>query len=133
MNHPLVAWGLVGAAFAAGWLSYGWRGLVLAATVVVFWLLLHWSRALRLLRRAAGAPVGQVASAVMLHSRLGRGQTLAQVIALTGSLGERVEGPTGGVERWRWRDAGGASVMVCLEDARVRSWQLDRASGETGP
>ena len=61
------------AALAAGYVGYGWPGVVLALTVVVFWLLLQFSRALRTLRNAASGPVGQVASAVMLHSRLKAG------------------------------------------------------------
>lgn len=127
--NPLVAWGLAVAALAAGWLSYGWQGIVLAITVIVFWLLLQFSRALRVLRKAAGAPVGQVASAVMLHSRLREGMTLAQVLALTGSLGERVEPPEAGAdESWRWCDAGAASVSVQLASGRVKRWALERAA-----
>ena len=38
---------------------------------------------------AASAPVGQVASAVMLHSKLRSGLKLMELIPLTGSLGER--------------------------------------------
>jgi len=34
--HTLVGWGLALAAVVVGWLSYGWQGLVLAVTVVVF-------------------------------------------------------------------------------------------------
>lgn len=125
---PLASWGLALAALAAGWLSYGWQGIVLALTVIVFWLLLQFSRALRVLRKAADAPVGRVASAVMLHSRLREGMTLAQVLALTGSLGERVEPPASGAgESWCWRDGGEASVTVQLAGGRVTRWTLERA------
>ena len=125
--NPLASWGLALAALAAGWLSYGWQGIVLALTVIVFWLLLQFSRALRVLRKAADAPVGRVASAVMLHSRLREGMTLAQILALTGSLGERIAAP-GDVaeEQWRWRDEGGAAVTVRMHDGGLLSWTLDR-------
>jgi hypothetical protein len=124
---PVAGWGLVAAAFAAGWLAYRWQGLVLAATLVVFWLLLQFSRALRALRRAGAAPLGRVASAVMLHSRLREGMTLVQVLALTGSLGERVDPPDGDAdESWRWRDDGEASVTLHLRGGRTRRWTLRR-------
>lgn len=126
--NPLASWCLALAALAAGWLSYGWQGIVLALTVIVFWLLLQFSRALRTLRKAADAPVGRVASAVMLHSRLREGMTLAQVLALTGSLGERVEPAQAGAdESWRWRDGGAASVTVQFAGGRVTRWTLARA------
>lgn len=124
---PLASWGLALAALAAGWFGYGWRGVVLAFTVIVFWLLLQFSRALRTLRKAAGAPVGHVDSAVMLHSKLREGMTLAQVLALTGSLGERLPAADDpAVEAWRWRDPGGADVSVKLRDGRLLDWRLAR-------
>jgi len=49
-----VGWGLAVAALAVGYASYGWPGVVLALGVVVFWLLLQFSRALRALRLASG-------------------------------------------------------------------------------
>ena len=66
--NPVVGWGLALVAVVAGWLGYGWRGLVLAVTVIVFWLLLQFSRSLRALQRAGQRPVGTVANAVMLHA-----------------------------------------------------------------
>jgi hypothetical protein len=124
---PLAAWSLVAAALLAGWFGYGWRGIVLALTVIVFWLLLQLSRTLRVMRKAAGAPVGHVESAVMLHSKLREGMTLAQILALTGSLGERAPSTDdGAVEEWRWCDAGGATVNVRMSDGRLLGWKLDR-------
>ncbi len=125
--NPAATWGLAAAALVAGWFAYGWQGLVLAATAIVFWLLLQFSRALRVLRKAGSGPLGRVASAVMLHSRLREGMTLAQVLALTGSLGERVDPPAAGAEEsWRWRDAGDANVTVHLSGGRTRHWALQR-------
>ena len=119
---------LIAAALAAGWFSYGWQGVVLAVTAIVFWLLLQFSRALRVMSKAGRAPVGRVKSAVMLHSKLREGRTLVQVLALTGSLGERVDPPLSGAEEsWRWRDDGDVAVTVNLVGGRTRSWQL------TGP
>ena len=124
---PVAAWSLAAAALVAGWLGYGWRGIVLALTVIVFWLLLQFSRTLRVMRKAAGAPIGHVASAVMLHSKLREGMALAQILALTGSLGERIAPPGDAAEeQWRWRDEGGAAVTVRMGDGRLLGWTLDR-------
>jgi hypothetical protein len=56
------------AAVALGYVQYGWPGVVLAVSGIVFWLLLQFTRALRAMRTAGGAPVGHVASAVMLQA-----------------------------------------------------------------
>ena len=126
--NAVATWGVAAAALAAGWFSYGWRGGVLALTVIVFWLLLQFSRALRALRNAGSAPVGRVASAVMLHSRLREGMTLAQVLALSGSLGERVDSRCEGADEcWRWRDEGDVGVSVVFRGGRTVSWQLTRS------
>jgi len=125
--NAFVGWILATVAVAAGYASYGWPGMVLAVTLVVFWLLLQFSRALRALRKAGAAPVGHVGSAVMLHSKLREGMTLVQVLALSGSLGERVAPPHDGAEEsWCWRDAGGVTVTVNLSRGRMQSWALQR-------
>ena len=99
----------------------GWA--LLGASAVVFWMLLQFSRTLRVMRRAAAAPLGHIDSAVMLNAKLQPGMTLAQVVALTGSLGRRVgESP----EAWAWSDPGGASVTLTLAGARLASWALTR-------
>jgi hypothetical protein len=126
--NAVVGWGLAGAAVVAGWLIYGWQGLVLALTVVVFWLLLQFSRSLRVLRVAAQRPVGTVASAVMLNAKLHAGLRLPEVIRLTGSLGRAVsESP----EVWAWQDAGGAEVQVEFAQGRCARWTLQRQAEAT--
>jgi uncharacterized protein (DUF58 family) len=125
MNAAWLGWALAVLAVAVGYVSYGGRGVLLAFTVIVFWLLLQFSRTLRTLRTAAGSPVGHVASAVMLQARLKPGLRLVDVIGMTRSLGERVsESP----EVWRWRDEGGAAVTLQFERARLAQWRLERDS-----
>lgn len=125
-REQMMGWALAAAAIAAGYVQWGWRGVLLGITVVVFWLLLQFSRALRAMRTAAGAPKGTVASAVMLHSRLKPGLHLTELLRLTGSLGERVsEEP----EAYDWADASGARVRVELRHGRVSSWALQRPEG----
>ncbi len=122
MNAAL-GWALAVAAVAAGYGGYGWRGLLLALTVVAFWLLLQFSRGLRAMRDAAGRPVGTIANAVMLQSRLHAGLTLAQILKHTRSLGhKRADEP----ETYAWRDAGGDEVVVELRQGRLARWRLQR-------
>ena len=127
---PQLGWLLAAVGLVAGYRAYGWPGVMLALTVVVFWLLLQFSRALRALRKAGAAPVGSLRSAVMLHAKLRKGMTLPQVLAATGSLGEKVDVPPAGAgESWRWRDAGGAVVTVHLKRGKVVDWSLVRHDG----
>jgi hypothetical protein len=114
------------AALVAGYLGWGWRGLVLGATVIAFVLLLQFSRALRVMRQAAGQPKGSVASAVMLQSKLQTGMRLARVMQLAGSFGLPAPATRGDEETFVWRDEGGASVHVTLSGGRVQRWQLER-------
>ena len=129
MNSAWVGWALAAAALVAGWFSYGWPGVVLAVTVIVFWLLLQFSRALRVLRVAGANPVGQVANAVMLHARLKPGMRLPEVLVLTRALGQKVsEDTAAATESWAWTDAGGDTVQLTLRDGRLERWELQRAA-----
>jgi hypothetical protein len=123
MNAAAIGWALAVAAVAIGYVGYGWRGVVLAVTVIVFWLLLQFSRALRVMRNAANAPVGQVPSAVMLHSKLHSGMRLIEVVTLARSLGRKVRDEP---EAFAWRDESGAEVEVEFARGRCRNWRLTR-------
>ena len=120
--HTLIGWALALAALVVGWLSYGWQGLVLAVTVIVFWLLLQFNRAVRVLRIAS-------ANAVMLHAQLKPGMRLPEVLVLTRALGRKVAEDTDAAsESWAWTDAGGDSVQLVLRHGRLVSWELQRAA-----
>lgn len=122
-------WALAAAAVVAGWFAYGWHGIVLALTLVVFWLLLQFSRALRAMRTAAGRPVGSVDNAVMLHARLRKGMRLVDIIKLTRSLGRELGDDTAPErERYAWRDDAGDAVVVELTGGRCTGWQLERTA-----
>lgn len=125
--QTLIGCALAVAALAVGWWSYGWQGVVLAITVIVFWLLLQFNRAVRVLRIAGSNPVGHVANAVMLHARLKTGMRLPEVLVLTRSLGHKVaeDPPT---ETWAWTDAGGDTVQLTLRNGRLTHWELQRAA-----
>ena len=53
--------------------AYGWQGVAAAAAGLVMWLLLHFTRMMNTLKKAANRPLGFVASAVMLNARLDQG------------------------------------------------------------
>lgn len=125
MSHAL-GFALAAATLGLGYAAYGWRGVVLAVTVVVFWLLLQFSQAMRVLRAAGSRPVGTVPNAVMLQARLQRGMRLHAVLRLTGSLGRRVDGET---DAFAWQDGAGDEVLVHLSGGQVQSWQLRRSPG----
>jgi hypothetical protein len=129
--NPIVGWGLAFVAVVAGWQAYGWQGVVMAVSVIVFWLLLQFSRVLRVMKKAGEAPKGEVGSAVMFNARLKPGMTLLQVITVAKSLGERVrEEP----ETWSWKDGGDSRVTLVFEGGKLISWELVRpAQDEPAP
>jgi Flp pilus assembly protein TadB len=129
MNHPAFSWALALAAFVVGYVGYGWAGVALAFTAVTFWLLLQFSRAVRVLRTAGSNPMGQVPNAVMLHARLVKGMRLPQILKITQSLGRPIgEAPPGVVENYAWTDGGGDEVRVVLHGGRLTEWALHRAA-----
>ena len=124
-----LGWALALAALVAGYVGYGWPGVVLALSVVVFWMLLQFSRALRAMRDAAGRPVGRVDNAVMLHSKLRTGLRLVDVMKLTRSLGQPAsDNGRQDPEVFLWTDEAGDSVRVELRAGQVSAWALQRAN-----
>ena len=119
----VAGWALAALAIALGYAQWGWRGVVLNGTLIVFWLLLQFSRALRVLRTAGQSPIGSLDSAVMLNSRLRPGLRLPQILALTKSLGVKLSDDP---ETFEWRDVGGDAVRVELRGGRLAAWQLVR-------
>lgn len=121
--NPVLGWSLAFVALVAGWFGYGWPGLALAFTVIVFWLLIQFNRSVRVMREASESPVGRVPSAVMLHAKLRAGLPMLQVVKLTKSLGRRLsESP----EVWSWADDSGAEVRIVFDKGLCTSWALHR-------
>ena len=121
--NPRLGWLLAALFTFAAWRAYDLAGLAFAASAIVFWLLLQFNRAVRVMKNAADSPVGHVASAVMFHAGLARGMTMLQIVTKTKSLGRKVEGSD---DDWRWSDDGGASVVLHFERGRLVRWQLER-------
>ena len=120
---PLAGWILAALAVFVGWREYGVQGLIFGATLVVFWLVLQFSRSLRVMRNAGDAPIGYIDSAVMFNAKLRKGMQLLQVLTLTRSLGRRVGA---GDDVYAWADDGGCEVVVTFRNGRCRSWVLKR-------
>ncbi|MCV2367831.1 hypothetical protein [Roseateles oligotrophus] len=110
-------------AFIAGGILWGWKGVILALSVVVFWLLLQFGRLMRIMRAASEAPVGQIDSAVMLNSKLQVGMKLIDLLPLSRSLGRKL---TDSPETYGWIDAGGVQLEIVMDKGRVISWALNR-------
>ena len=106
--------------------SYGWGGVAAAASAIVMFLLLHFTRAMQVLKRAADRPIGYVDSAVMLNVKLRAGRTLLHVVALTRALGEPRSPRDAQPELYRWTDAGGSWVDAQFNDGKLREWTLVR-------
>lgn len=120
-----IGWGLAVIAVALGYAVWGWQGVVLALTVTVFWLLLEFSRALRVMRKAGANPVGVIDNAVMLQVKLRPGMRLLDILKLTRSLGQQIADEP---ETFRWTDAGGDAVEVQLRGGRATHVALQRAA-----
>jgi len=112
------------------WKQYGWPGVAVVSGAIVMFLLLHFNRAMAVLRRAANRPIGHVDSAVMLNAKLKPGVLLIHVMALTRSIGELRSPKDEQPELYRWTDGGGSWVDVEFMDGKLRQWTLTRPDPE---
>lgn len=127
MNFQSILLPLGGIVLAvAGYRAGGWPGLALAVGALVMWQLLHFTRMLQVLKRAANRPIGFVASAVMLHSKLRPGLPLLHVVAMTRALGQLESPKDTQPERHRWTDGSQASVLCVFQGGKLQSWELTR-------
>ena len=120
---------------AAAYRAYGWPGVALAVSGVVMWMLLHFTRMMKVMQRASDRPVGWVDSAVMLNAKLRPGVNLLHVMAMTRSLGELVSEKDAQPERYRWTDGTASSVTCEFANGKLVKWELFRpqAPGEGAP
>ena len=108
--------------------AYGWPGVAGVAGALVMWLMLHVTRLMTVMQRAAQRPIGYVDSAVMLNARLRPGVTLLHVVALTKALGQRESAEGDEPEVFRWTDTGGSWVRAEFAGGRLKAWALTRPS-----
>jgi hypothetical protein len=117
------------------WRQFGWAGIALAAGGVVMWILLHFTRMLTILKKAADRPIGHVASAVMLNAKLKKGVSLMHVIAMTRSLGSLQSPKDEQPEIFTWTDNGQSSVACTFVGGKLAEWALHRpdSNGHASP
>nr|WP_315463352.1 glycerate kinase [uncultured Rhodoferax sp.] len=122
------------AALILSYRHYSWPGVALVGGGLVMWQLLHFTRMLQVLKRAANRPIGHVDSAVMLHAKLRPGVPLLHVVAMTRALGQLESPQDTQPERFRWTDTSGSSVLCVFFGGKLQSWELFRpalpASGD---
>ena len=106
--------------------ALGWSGVAMAVGALVMWLLLHFTRMLQVLKRAANRPIGYVGSAVMLNAKLQPGATLLHVIARTQSLGDLQSPKDAQPEIYRWTDGTQSFVTTEFQDGKLKNWTLER-------
>lgn len=109
-----------------GYQNWGWGGVAVVSGGLLMFLLLHFTRAMQVMRRAANRPIGYVDSAVMLNAKLKPRMTLLHVTAMTRALGELRSPPQAQPELYRWSDGGGSFVDASFAEGRLVQWQLTR-------
>ena len=113
-------------AVAVAWRSYGWPGVALAVGGIVMWMLLHFTRLIKVMQNTSKRPLGYCDSAVMLNARLRPGVNLLHVMAMTKSLGEPVSDKDAQPEVYRWTDGGASSVTCEFARGKLVKWTLYR-------
>ena len=126
MLLKIITFILVVTAFAVAYTNYKWPGVAVVVTGLVTWALLHFSRMMQVLKRAADRPIGYVGSAVMLNAKLKKGVTLMHVIAMTKALGELLSVKDVQPEIFRWTDGTQSHVTCTFLGGKLQSWVLFR-------
>lgn len=130
MKHPyfktLLLWMGGAVLIAAAYRAYEWKGVALIITGLVFWLMLHFTRLIQALKRAADRPVGYIGSAVMLSVKLKAGVSLLHVVAMTKSLGALQSEKDVQPEVFRWTDNSNSYVDCTFVGGKLAGWQLVR-------
>jgi hypothetical protein len=124
---PLVGVVVIGVA----WRAYGWPGVAIAVTGIVMWMLLHFTRLMKVLQRASNRPVGYCDSAVMLNARLRPGRNLLHVVAMTRALGEQLSPKEEQPEIYRWTDGSASHVTCEFRHGKLVKWELFRPQATT--
>jgi hypothetical protein len=117
---------LGGVLVVAAYRGYGWPGVALVAGGIVMWILLHFTRLMKVLQRASDRPVGYCDSAVMLNAKLRPKVTLLHVVAMTRALGEQLSPKEEQPEVYRWTDGSASHVTCTFAHGKLVKWELVR-------
>jgi len=127
MNFNKILAPVVIVGFTVGaWQAFQWAGIALAVGGVVMWILLHFTRMVTILKKAADRPIGHVASAVMLNAKLRKGVNLMHVIAMTRSLGMLLTEKDAQPEIYTWTDTSQSVVTCTFVGGKLTEWTLVR-------
>jgi hypothetical protein len=136
MNLQKIVLPILGVAVVAiAYRAWGWAGVALGVGGIVMWMLLHFTRMMKVLQRASQRPVGWCDSAVMLNAKLRPGVNLLHVMALTRAIGEQVSPKETQPEVFRWTDGSGSHVTCEFRNGKLVKWELFRPqqAGEGEP
>ena len=125
LRNILVPVGLL-VLLCVGFKSFGVAGLVAVMGAVVMWGLLHFTRLMSVMNKAAKRPLGYVGSAVMFNARLSEGVNLMHVMAMTQALGEPLSAANAEPEVYRWTDGTQSHVTCEFRQGRLVKWTLFR-------
>ena len=129
LRNIFVPAGVIGLVLV-GYASAGWPGVAAVVGGLVMWALLHFTRLMNVMKKAANRPMGYVGSAVMLNARLKPGVNLMHVMAMTQSLGERLSAENAQPEVYRWTDGTQSHVTCEFANGRLQKWTLERPQVE---
>jgi hypothetical protein len=133
MNFQKIVLPVLGVVVVAmAYRGWGWPGVALALGGIVMWMLLHFTRMMKVLQRAANRPVGYCDSAVMLNAKLRPKVNLLHVMAMTRALGEQVSPKDTQPEIYRWTDGTGSSVTCEFHHGKLVKWALFRPQADAG-
>ena len=114
-----------------GFRQFGWAGVAGVGGGLLMWMLLHFTRMMTVMKRAANRPIGYVDSAVMLNAKLRAGVPLIQVVALTRALGQLRSAEGAPIEVYRWTDPGQSWVEAEFSGGKLQRWQMHRPVAES--
>ena len=129
LRNIFVPAGVIGLVLV-GYASAGWSVVAAVVGGLVMWALLHFTRLMNVMKKAANRPMGYVGSAVMLNARLKPGVNLMHVMAMTQSLGERLSAENAQPEVYRWTDGTQSHVTCEFANGRLQKWTLERPQAE---
>ena len=90
------------------------------------WVLLHFTRMVTILKKAADRPIGHVASAVMLNAKLKKGVSLMHVIAMTRALGKLHSMKDEQPEIFSFFNDTATTEIYTFVGGKLSDWQLQR-------
>jgi hypothetical protein len=111
---------------AVAYRGYGWPGVAIAVGGIVMWMLLHFTRMMKVLQGASHRPIGYCDSAVMLNAKLRPGVNLLHVMAMTRAIGEQLGPKDQQPEIYRWTDGTASHVTCEFHNGKLVKWELFR-------